>query len=113
MNAFKKTSILLLCSMMPMTGMAAIDEDNLSVEEVGAFCEGLWKVGRGAVQERLRGTSEDEMLERLSEGLKSSTTLGPRMKHMMRTTVKGAYLTGMTPSQYAGNVQAECVKAVR
>lgn len=113
MNSFKGVVVLSLCLMMPTTGMTATDEDNLSIEELGAFCEGLWKLGRGAVQGRGQGISEDDMLERLNDGLKGKSTLGPRMRHMMRTTVKGAYLTDATPSQYAGRVQADCMKAVK
>lgn len=86
------------------------DEDAAGLSR---FCESIWKIGKKAAQNRDNGLGEDEALETLDEAMRQMG-LGPNAQHVMRTTVKGAYLHASdTPSQYAAASQNACMQAIR
>lgn len=91
----------------------ARDIEDMSGMEMARFCEKLWTVAKSVAQQADAGEDEDEILGRLEQGLKG-TIIGPKLRHLYRTTIKGAYLRdNESPSRYAARVQLSCMEATR
>ena len=93
---------------------ALLAASGAQASEASEFCEQLWRVAKSAAQEADKGADEDDMLARLREGFKG-TSLDSDQRHMIRTTVKGAFMRDkdQSPSRYAGRVQSACMNAAR
>ena len=106
---YQTLSACMLAIVLLGTGNIALarDLDDFNAEERSVFCQGIWKVAKAAALSRDKGESEDVLLERL-EGILNEKDYGYKYKHVMRSTVKGAYLSRKPPSQYAMESQVAC-----